>query len=47
MNQENKIYVAADKTSNYYKVEKDDYEEMILKNVTKITKKIMTSLLIK
>ena len=39
MNQENKIYVAADKTSNYYKVEKDDYEEMILKNVTKDYKK--------
>ena len=39
LNQENKIYVAADKTSNYYKVEKDDYEEMILKNVTKDYKK--------
>ena len=35
MNQENKIYVAADKTNNYYKVEKDDYEEMMLKNVSK------------
>ena len=39
MNQENKKYVSADKTSNYYKVAKDDYEEMILKNVTKDYKK--------
>ena len=39
MKQENRMYVAADKTKNYYKVSKETYKEMMTQNVTKEYKK--------
>ena len=39
MKRENKIYVAADKTTNYYKVAPEDHNEMLMNNITKEYKK--------
>ena len=39
MKRENKIYVAADKTTNYYKVTPEDHNEMLMNNITKEYKK--------
>ena len=39
MRQDNEVYVAADKTSNFYRMTKENYEEMLLKNVTNEYKK--------
>ena len=39
MRQENRFYVAADKTSNFYKVAPEKYKEMIEKEITKEYKK--------
>ena len=39
MNRDDRMYVAADKTSNYYKVTKEKYMEMMKQNVTKEYKK--------
>ena len=39
MKEENRMYVAADKTNNYYKVTKERHEEMMMQNVTKDYKK--------
>ena len=36
---ETKMYVAADKTTNFYKVEKDEYNELLNNNITKEYKK--------
>ena len=35
MSKEDRIYVAADKTNNLYTVSKENYNELLLKNVTK------------
>jgi hypothetical protein len=35
MKSEDRIYVAADKTNNYYKVSKEKHDEMMMQNVTK------------
>ena len=39
MNRDNRVYVPADKTRNFYPFLKDDYENMLLKNITKEYKK--------
>ena len=36
---ESRIYIAADKTSNYYKVGKEKYQELLDKHITKDYKK--------
>ena len=36
---ENKVFVAADKTTNYYKANKNNYDEVMNKNITKTYKK--------
>ena len=39
MKKDNRMYVAADKTRNFYKVSNEKYEEMMMQNVTKEYKK--------
>ena len=39
MNRNNDIYVAADKTDNYFRMPRDNYEKLVHKNVTKEYKK--------
>ena len=36
---ESRMFIAADKTTNYYKVEKDKHEELLVKHITKDYKK--------
>ena len=40
MNRESKLYVAADKTNNFYKVTPDAHKELLDKNITKEYKKV-------
>ena len=35
MKKDNRMYVAADKTHNFYKVSNEKYEEMMMQNITK------------
>ena len=37
--QDTKIYLAADKTNNFYKVEKGTYDKLLEENITKDYKK--------
>ena len=39
MKREDRLYVAADKTNNYYKVSKETYKELMMQNVNKEYKK--------
>ena len=39
MNNDNSIYVAADKTNNYYRMSEEEYDELHLKNITNEYKK--------
>jgi len=39
INRDNRVYVSADKTRNFYPFSKDDYENMLLKNITNEYKK--------
>ena len=39
MKRESKVYVAADKTTNYYKVTPEKHNEMLMKNISKEYKK--------
>ena len=34
MNNNNSLYVAADKTNNYYRMSEEEYDELHLKNIT-------------
>ena len=36
---ESKLIVAADKTTNFYKIKNEDYDELLAKNITKDYKK--------
>ena len=39
MNQDNRVFVPADKTRNYYMMSKEDHEKLLMKNITKEYKK--------
>ena len=39
MKRESKMYVSADKTTNFYKMEPEKYKDMLMKNITKEYKK--------
>ena len=41
---EKKVIISADKTRNYYKMERDDYNELLNNNITKDYKKADESL---
>ncbi len=41
--QSDKLYVAADKTTNFYKLQPDKYEQLLEQNITKDYKKVTTS----
>ena len=34
MNNDNSIYVAADKTNNYYRISEDDFDKLHMKRIT-------------
>ena len=41
INSSKNIFLSADKTQNFYKITKEDYEKILHKNVTKSTKKLI------